>query len=269
MPELLQWFLAELEATRASEEVWRLLVRLGRRLELPCVDFVIASGPEGPQRALIQRASYDTGWLAALDPSLATGRWSYLRGHSAGHLTPIAVGIEFLDEYHPLPEGRVELLREAARHGLRAGFSIPLRQTAPPRFGQLSFAGDHGRREMLAIIHAHGWVLNVAALTGHQRFLGFYAQEFPDRQQITGKQRELLAMIGAGLKDKQIAERLGISVSAVRQRLQALCERTGKVSRAELAALAMSLGVLPDPLLPHGPAARAEAAKGAPGQSLF
>ncbi len=245
-------------------------MRLGRKLGLPFVDYVTASGPS--ERPLFLRASYDTGWLGAHASDMAIGRWSYLSGHSALHLTPIAVGLEFLAEYHPLPESRIAVLQEAARRGLRAGFSIPLRQTMPPRIGQISLAGDHSRREMLAIIHAHGWTLNVAALTAHERFLMLFAQEFPERSRITEKQLELLAMIGAGLQDKQIAERLGVSISAVRHRLQALCGRTGKTSRAELAALAMSLGVLPDPLQPRS-VETSEAGEGATpanaGQTVF
>ncbi|MBE9636672.1 autoinducer binding domain-containing protein [Salipiger mangrovisoli] len=245
VPELLQWFLARLEATRGSEDVWRLFIRLGQKLDLPYVDYVTAR--PGSAQALSLRASYDAGWLRGHAAEGSVGRWSYLWGHAAERLTPIAVGVEFLEEYHPLPEARVAVLKEAARRGMRAGFSIPLRQSAPPRVGQLSFAGGHSRREMLAIIHAHGWTLNVAALSGHQRFVALFAQEFPERNQITEKQLELLAMIGAGLQDKQIAERLVISVSAVRHRLEALSERTGRASRTELAALAMALGVLPDP----------------------
>ena len=75
-----------------------------------------------------------------------------------------------------------------------------------------------------------------------------FGREFPERNRITPKQLELLELIGAGLQDKQIADRLRVSVSAVRQRLSALSQNTGMTSRAELAALAMSLGVLPDPL---------------------
>ena len=47
---------------------------------------------------------------------------------------------------------------------------------------------------------------------------------------------------------KDVAELAGVSVSAVRQRMNALCAKTGLGSRAELAALAMTLGLLPDPI---------------------
>ena len=50
-------------------------------------------------------------------------------------------------------------------------------------------------------------------------------------------------------------------VVAELKRLQALCARTGMTSRAELAALAMSLGVLPDPLQPGTDPSGPEAAR--------
>ncbi|SDI11900.1 DNA-binding response regulator, NarL/FixJ family, contains REC and HTH domains [Salipiger marinus] len=248
VPELLQRFLIDLETTQGSEEVWRLIVCLGRELKLPCVDFIGASAYRNWKKTLFLRTSYDSAWLSAYnaDPDLA--RWSYFRSHAMDRLTPIAVGLEFLDDYHPLPEARVAVLREAARRGMRAGFSIPLRQNAPSQVGLLTFTGNHSRRDMQRIIQAHGWTLSMAALTAHQRYMYHFTREFPERNQITGKQLELLEMIGAGHQDKQIAAQLEISVSAVRQRLNALIQNTGLSSRTELAALAMSLGVLPDPL---------------------
>ncbi|MCA0995947.1 helix-turn-helix transcriptional regulator [Alloyangia pacifica] len=250
VPDLLQWFLTELEMTETTEQVWQLIVRLGRTLDLPFVDLIASSLQSACRRPLFVRSSHDTGWLEAFGSDAEIGRWSYLRGHAAAHLTPITIGLEFLSEYRVLPERRIEVLREAARRRMRAGVAFPLRQGTPPRAGMLSFSGDHSRREMLAILHAHGWTLSTAALLGHQRFAACFAREFPLRRQITEKQMELLGLIGSGLHDKEIAGVLEISVSAVRQRLQALCARTGMTSRAELAALAMSLGVLPDPLQP-------------------
>ena len=52
--------------------------------------------------------------------------------------------------------------------------------------------------------------------------------------------------------DKQIATELGVSVSAVRQRLTVVQNKTGAQNRADLAALAMRMGLISDPLLkPH------------------
>lgn len=247
VPELLQAFVLELEETKRSIDVWQLIVALGQRVQLPFVDFISASSYRDWKKTLFIRTSYDSRWLQEINEDPELQRWSYFRNHAMHYLTPVMVGLEFVDEYRHIPERRVEVLRKAAAHGMRAGFSVPLRQNAPPQSALITFSGDHSRRDMQAIIHAHGWTLNTAALMAHQRYIMLFAQEFPERNHITDKQLELLELIGAGLQDKTIAARLGISISAVRQRMNALIQNTGMTSRAELAALAMSLGVLPDP----------------------
>ncbi len=247
-PELLSRFLMRLESTTHSDQVWRLLVNLGRWVDLPFIDFICANAYENWKKTLFIRTSYDAGWLNAANEDPEIGRWSYFRTHAMRYLTPIAVGIEYLDQYRHLPAQRVAVMQEGARRGLRAGLAIPLRQGTPPLAAQITFLGNHARRSCDAILRTHGWTLNVAAMAAHQRFMAHFQAELTERAQISDKQRELLEMIGRGLQDKQIAVALGVSVSAVRQRMGYLLRRTRLSNRAELAALAMSMGVLPDPL---------------------
>ena len=225
-----------------------MIVRLGRDLQLPCVDFVSASSYTDWKKTLFIRTSYDSRWLHEHNQDPENDRWSSFRSHAMTHLTPIAIGLEFIDAYHDLPDTRIAVLQEAARRGIRSGFSIPLRQHSPAQSAMLSFAGDHSRRDMQTIMRSHGWTLHAAALAGHQRYVFHFSQEFSERNQITDKQQELLRLIGLGKKDKAIAKQFDISVSAVRQRMNTLMQRTGVNSRPELAALAMSIGILPDPL---------------------
>lgn len=245
-------FLADLESTESSSEVWALIVGVGRTLNLPFVDFISADNYADWKRTLFVRTSYDSSWLNEFNADPEVLKWSYFRTHAIHHLTPIAVGLEFIDEYMHIPEARHRLLREAARRGLRSGFSIPLRTHAPPQASVITFSGDHSKREMRRIIQTHGWVLNTVATMGFQRYLAHFSAEFIDRNRISEKQRELLEMIGGGLQDKVIAERLGVTVSAVRQRMNNILAKTGLNNRADLAALAMSVGLVPDPLSREG-----------------
>lgn len=242
-----QRFLRALETTRSSAEVWDLMMELGRTAGLPYIDFISASDWRHWKRTLFVRTSYDASWLHETnqDPNLCRG--SYFRVHGLHHLTPICIGLEFAEDYPSLPPERMAVLEAAAARGMRAGISIPLRQTAPPSAAMISFIGNHDRAGLLEILEREAWTLTVAAWAGHQRYLQHFSEEFFERKGVTEKQRELLEMIGAGYLDKQIAKTLGITISAVRQRLNALIQKTGASNRAELAALAMSLGVLPDP----------------------
>lgn len=247
-PPLLQDFILKLEQTSRSSDVWKLLVQLGRGLELPYVDFISASSFTDWRKTLFVRTSYDSSWLTEANSDPEIQKWSYFRSHAMHYLTPILVGIEFVDEYRHIPAKRVEVLEQAADHGIRSGLSIPLRHNAPPQAGLITFSGSMNKAEMTKLVSDHGWTLNSAALMGHQRYLLHFGQEFSERNHITDKQQQLLQMIGMGMPDKKIAGELEISVSAVRQRMNALLHKTGLHNRAELAALAMRLGILPDPL---------------------
>ncbi|SPF79840.1 helix-turn-helix transcriptional regulator [Pseudoprimorskyibacter insulae] len=255
-PALLRRVIIGLENATHSREVWALIVGLGREVGLPYIDFISASSFKDWRKTLFIRTSYQSDWLQVQNADPDVSRWSYFRSHAMHYLTPLMVGLEYADEYRHLPQRRIEVLKMAADRGMRAGISFPLRQNAPPQAALLSFIGNHDKAGMQAILDQHGWTLNVAALMAHQRYVQLFNREFTERNHITDKQKELIELIGLGLQDKAIADRLGVSVSAIRQRMNALFQNTGLQSRAELAALAMSIGILPDPF--HRPDAPSE-----------
>lgn len=253
-PPLLTNFITHLEQTATSQDVWHLVVALGQTLNLPFIDFIAASNFRDWRKTLFIRTSYDSHWLQGVNEDPDVRKWSYFRSHAMMYQTPLAVGIEYVDEYRHIPHKRVEVLKLAAERGIRAGFSVPLRLHAPPQASLITFSGDLSKRQMTEIIRAHGWTLNVAALMAHERYSHHFAREFTQRNHITDKQLELIELIGAGLQDKIIADKLGISISAVRQRMNALLANTGLRSRSELAALGMFIGLLPHPFnRPEGP----------------
>jgi DNA-binding CsgD family transcriptional regulator len=247
-PSLLHNFLRDLEDTENTLEVWTLLIALGTEMGTPYIDFICASSFLNWRKTQFIRTSYDSTWLNKVNKNPEVSKWSYFRSHAMLHLTPIVVGSEYLDEYRTLPKARIDVVKMAADLGLRAGFSVPLRLYAPPQAGLVTFIGDHSRAEFDKIVQEHGWTMNTAALVAHQKYMTHFVAEFFERNEITEKQRVLLELIGLGLQDKQIAFDLGVSVSAVRQRMTHLLEKTGLQNRADLAALAMSLGVVPNPL---------------------
>ncbi|MCA4722870.1 LuxR C-terminal-related transcriptional regulator [Mycolicibacterium fortuitum] len=67
----------------------------------------------------------------------------------------------------------------------------------------------------------------------------------PAGQPLTGRQREIVELVVAGLSNKQIAERLVMSVRSVEGHLYRACQRVGASSREQLAAI-----------IRRGPAAR-------------
>ncbi|PYG28232.1 helix-turn-helix transcriptional regulator [Pelagimonas varians] len=103
--------------------------------------------------------------------------------------------------------------------------------------------------EFMSQIERFGCSLHIAAMASHARYVSLYKQEFVLRTRLTDKQSELIRLVGMGLLDKQIAHQLGISFSAVRQRLAAVQQKTGARNRAHLAAMAMRIDLTADALM--------------------
>ena len=248
VPPLLLQTLLRIEQAHSTDEVWEVFLWLGRQIGLDVVDYVIACDAESLDRPQLVRTTFDEAWLDIAQGCPHLHQTSVFRLHAVHHLTPILVGPVYLDAYGPLsPETRrhVEL---AARMGLEAGVAFPLRTDLPGHAAVLTFGGRLDRAGFDALIAAHGWTLHAAAQAGHLRHTALSRTESTNEAQLTDKQKELMTLVGQGLMDKQIAYQLGISFSAVRQRLAAVQTKTGAQNRAHLAALAMRVGLVPDPL---------------------
>ncbi|SEF85174.1 DNA-binding response regulator, NarL/FixJ family, contains REC and HTH domains [Thermomonospora echinospora] len=68
------------------------------------------------------------------------------------------------------------------------------------------------------------------------------AHEVPE---LTGREREVLAMVGAGLSNGEIADRLHLGVTTVKTHVASLMRKTGCPNRIRLAVLAVQTGVTP------------------------
>jgi NarL family two-component system response regulator LiaR len=71
-----------------------------------------------------------------------------------------------------------------------------------------------------------------------------FLKEDPTPTDLSKRQREVLLGVAGGKTSEQIADELGISVSAVKQHITAACEKLGASSRAEAAAIALKKHLL-------------------------
>ncbi|MER5640254.1 response regulator transcription factor [Kitasatospora sp. NPDC002227] len=62
---------------------------------------------------------------------------------------------------------------------------------------------------------------------------------------LTGREREVLALLGQGLANGEIGRRLGIGVGTVKSHVSAVLVKTGSDSRVQAAVLAHRAGLLP------------------------
>jgi len=67
------------------------------------------------------------------------------------------------------------------------------------------------------------------------------AQALPDT--LTGREREVLALVGAGLSNREIADRLHLGVTTVKTHVTSLLAKTGSANRIRLALLAAQSGL--------------------------
>ncbi|MEL7117224.1 MAG: LuxR C-terminal-related transcriptional regulator [Pseudomonadota bacterium] len=249
IPADLMDFIASLDRAETSDDVWTLLVDLTRSLGITLLDYVIATDHRNWEKVQFIRTTHSSEWINFANQDPRVRRMSTFRLHSVHHLIPVCAGIGYLAPDPNLSDERRALLEEtASKHGGRSGIAIPLRMTEPGQAAHMMF-GVGERKEVLEdIFDRHGWTLQCAALYGHIRHMELFKSEFSQRNRLTEKQEAIIRAVGLGLTDKEITARLNISLSTVRQRINALQGKTGCKNRADLAALAMRMGLVPDPI---------------------
>jgi DNA-binding NarL/FixJ family response regulator len=63
---------------------------------------------------------------------------------------------------------------------------------------------------------------------------------------ITPREREVLGLLGTGMSNKEIADRLHLGVTTVKTHVASLMAKTGRDNRIRLAVLAVLAGITPD-----------------------
>jgi DNA-binding NarL/FixJ family response regulator len=70
------------------------------------------------------------------------------------------------------------------------------------------------------------------------------SDDAPTERALSSRERQVLALLGHGLGNKQIAARLGISTNTVKTHLEVLFDKLGVSSRAEAVAAGYKRGLL-------------------------
>jgi DNA-binding NarL/FixJ family response regulator len=81
------------------------------------------------------------------------------------------------------------------------------------------------------------------------RLVGALAQDggAPGLSHLTSREREIAALVGRGLRNRDIAQRLGVAEKTVKGHLTNIFYRLGVADRLELALLAIKLRLAPSP----------------------
>lgn len=249
IPERLLRGLVDLESASSTREVWDILVRTGAEMALPFVEYTYATDFRNPARPQFVHTTIDSVWLTWIDEIQHLRDTATFRSHGCRYLTPVIVGVSYFDEMGTISPERRQHLMMASQLGVDAAVAFPLRMGIDGQAALMTFGGPHSKADFDDMIARHGWTLHALSHSAHLRYTELLKTEMVTKFGLTEKQRELIGLVGLGMMDKQIAHTLGISFSAVRQRLATVQQKTGAQNRADLAALAMRLGLVPDPLL--------------------
>lgn len=106
---------------------------------------------------------------------------------------------------------------------------------------------DCSREELLNAVRvaARGQtVLPPAVAARVVAHLGQPAPVAPEEASLSDREREVLSLVAAGLRNKEIADQLGISERTVKAHLAGVFNKLGATSRAEAIARAMAAGLL-------------------------
>ena len=248
-PPYLVDFILRLEASATSEDVWQEILGFANRLGLDSVDYCCASDFRNWERAQFIRTTFHSEWFEFLKQYPHIRQTSNFRMHGVNYLTPMKVGPEYIEDMGEISDEKRRHIELSAEMGLSAGIAIPLRSGEVGQAALISLGGRLTRKEFDAIWNVHGWTIHAAMLTAHARYSQLFNSEFVVRNKLTEKHKELIRLVGEGLMDKQIAHKLDISFSAVRQRLIAVQKKIGVQNRSDLVAVAARLGLVTDPLL--------------------
>ncbi len=188
--------------------------------------------------ALLLRAG--VGWRPGLvgRATIGAGRESHA-GYAIETNHPVVI-LDLAREtrFHP-----PAILRE---HGVKSGLSVLIKRDGAP-FGVLGAYTVRRRKFTADHVQFLQAVANVIALAQRRR-----EQEQVREQRalllgrLTGRERQTLALLAAGLTNRQIAKRIGIGYSTVRGYVRGVIEKIDAHSELEAVARAHALGLLDD-----------------------
>lgn len=249
VPAPLLQFLQQFGTTQSTDEIWVLLTRLSASFGLGQVAYFQSVS------ALDDQVDDPSEWrILTTAPQSTQSRLSkcpLTRKMTASAPNEIDMTPFFVHRRGPMTtdamhHSQLEMLKDL---DMSVGLAIPVISGDAVDRAVMVFGGHLSPQEFAAQIERFGCSLHIAAMSAHARYTALYKQEFILRSRLTEKQAELIRLVGMGLLDKQIAHQLGISFSAVRQRLAAVQQKTGARNRAHLAAMAMRIDLTPDPLM--------------------
>lgn len=152
------------------------------------------------------------------------------------------VSTENLSDYAGASPGHQAFLDFAADSGARNGLGIPVRTVGSEPFGGWLFTSEEKDRSFDLLDAEFSTQAHLAGVLAHERIVAICSGNTAKRFGLSKRERECLHWLGAGLRTAAIAEKIGISPSAVNLYVSNSKRKMQAKTREQAIALAIMAG---------------------------
>lgn len=196
----------------------------------------------GPPKARVM-STMPESWMAHYSESNLVRIDPFMR-HCAATLTPFGTGIDYLGDHAYLDASERKFISEASETGFRAGVSCMIRANSPAGTAGWNLGSSLSRREFEGILSENGDLLRLAAHFSHEKLVRLEAESGGGAPKLSPRETECLQWIAAGLRTKEIADRMGIRPVTVELHMRNARTKLGAQTREQAIAHALAGGYL-------------------------
>ncbi len=224
-----------------ADEVWQCTAEFGRSLGFSSCSLTMAERTQSKLQSRYLRTdlgdefsdAYTKGELIDIDPFLL---FSCHRPCAEKVLTKDVSSFPESSSKHQ------EFLDRLAQTGNTGGIGIPVRTSENRVFGGWMFSSREPEETFHKLSADHGHEVHLAGLLAYERIASMGIGRKANEKLLSSREREVLLWLCAGYRVSMIADRLGISESAVNLYLKNARAKLGAKTREQAVARAIFSG---------------------------
>ncbi len=232
-------FLTTLNHVRSVDEAWRSTVSFMRARGAEHVGFSLELEDANPLLMWSLPSWVVKQWLEEVypehDPTVA---------HCRNHVTPFFSGAAFLDRHPEFAEPYKSYLKDIVHEEAHAAVALPVHNYASGDWGKFSLSTDLSAEAFERLYHERGMTVYMAAVAAFNRIRTLIKQERAADIGLTERERECLLWLARGMRNDQIAERMGIRPVTVALHLANSRRKLGARTREQALVGAVQLGLV-------------------------
>ena len=250
MAQGIDGFIAAINVAKTPHHVWSAMETYCQYLGFDSLAFILATHGEigeetgeKPQDVLIYERSnlvgrfdkeYQTSGAVAFDPFLIWGCRSF---------APLNFGAVYAGQLPDMSRQQQEFLDLAANSGVQQAMGVPVSLRDESEYGGWIIGVDSENTEQFhTLLAEQGECVRLASVIAFERMTGLCCDRQDETKALSPRECECLTWLCSGLRTGQIADKLGLSVSAVRLYIANARKKLGAKTREHAIALAVLHG---------------------------